>query len=368
MDSGAVGGKPSIERVADIDCDNPFAKRPLLPTDDRVASESDVTPNGRGVAPAARPTSLNIPSGIAGAEKNASDTCGRRPGRVGFQATKKCKAVIAVDPASGRNPDAGEHVTLPSKLVTSLAAPHVPAARKTSPLCASPPVAPRVAEGEPRGVDDVTFEMKRRVSPERAMDATGGKERGRASPAKDKVYARVSGNLLDNTTDSSDMSTPIAGLADAIDDRERRGRISPVSQQVAWSDSPVCPAAAHSDTVCPVFAPVPTLVRYEDDVDYNTSSSRTCPALAVSTAPEKDDHSHSDDHHQLRWLFYLLFAACCAFAGCALPVYPLKFILAVAVLSIISFRLVLHCTDFPGNKQVVATPAQIFLPATILRH
>ena len=348
VDSGTVGGKPSIERVADIDCDNPFAKRPLLPTDDRVASESDVTPNGRVVSPAARPTSLNI--GIAGAEKNASDTCGRHPGRVGFQATKKCKAVIAVDPTSGRNPDAGEHVTLPSKFVTSLATPHVPAARKTSPLCASPPVAPRVAEGEPRGVDDVTVEMKRRVSPERAMDATGGKERGRASPAKDKVYARVSGILFDNTTDSSDMSTPIAGLADAIDDRERRGRISPVSQQVAWSDSPVCPAAAHSDTVCAVFAPVPTLVRYEDDVDYSASSWRTCPALAVPTAPEIGDHSHSDDQHQLRWLFYLLFAACCAFAGCALPVYPLKFILAVALLSIISFRLVLHCTDFPANK------------------
>ena len=348
MDSGAVVGKQSIERV--VDCDNPFAKRPLLPSDDRVASESDVTPNGRGISPAARPTSLSIPGGISGAEKNASDTCGRRPGSVGFQQTKKCKAVVAADLTTGRNSDAGERVTLPRKLVASLAAPCVPT-RKTSPQLSSPPEAARVPEGEPRRVDDVTVEMKRRVSPERTVDATDGKARGRASTAKDKVYARVSGILFDNTTDSSDMSKPIAGLADAIGDRERRGHVSPTSQQVTWSDSsPVCPTAARSDTVFRVLATLPTHVRDEDDVDYSASSSRTCPALVASPAPEKDDHSHSDDRHQLRWLFYLFFAACCAFAGCALPVYPLKFILAVAVLSIISFRLLLHCTDFPDKS------------------
>ncbi|KAI0232029.1 hypothetical protein LSAT2_017627 [Lamellibrachia satsuma] len=190
-ETGAAGGKLSFERVLD-NCENPFARRPLLPySDDRVTSEGDVTPNGCDVSPPSRPTSLHLAAG-----KNAADLRGRLPGRIAFPHAKTSKPVVVDDLKN----DAGER-TMP--LV--MRKPATAATRKTSPS---------------RNYDS---KQRDRVSP---------------VPTKEKVYARVSG-ILRNHQPIDSSETSVTGLADAIADRGRRTHAAYPPELVKRTGSPV---------------------------------------------------------------------------------------------------------------------------------
>ena len=370
---GAVGGKSSFERVLD-NCENPFAKRPLLPfADDRVVtSEGDLTPNGRDLSPPSRPTSL----WLGPAARNASDTCGRLPGRIVFPTSKKYKPIVVADVTSALKADAAEQTSPARK----------PAVPPKKPLAHRKPDGGLVVDGRQRG----------RVSPDGGRHTGDGrKPAGVRTKSKEKVYARVSGILCeDKTGDSAKVS--MAGLADAIaacgwqgegrqfadsdstappqpaDASESTAHpkpdessaspvrspsvdsglrpkpvsiVSPVGTSVDADDVCPPPAVCRTEDIVPVPAPVtPTADSVAvDDIDAKTSA-RTCAAVAATTAASKADPQRPV------LLYFFLFVTICAYVGCSLQSYPANFIFVVTALSMISFRLLLRRADFLGKS------------------
>ena len=361
--TGAVGGKSSFERVLD-NCENPFAKRPLLPyADDRVVtSEGDLTPNGRDLSPPSRPTSLWLGPGAAA--RNASDTCGRLPGRVVFPTSKKYKPIVVADVTSALKADAAEQTSLSRK----------PAVPPKKPLAHRKPDGGLVVDGKQRG----------RMSPVGGRQTGDGRKPGgvRTEQAKEKVYARVSGILCEEKTgDSAKVS--MAGLADAIaacgwqgqqfNDSDSTAPLQPAdsSESTAHpnpdnsSESPVRPSVDSSlrpkpvSIVSPVgtsvdadespVVPVPDPVAptadsaADDDIDAKTSA-RTCTTVAPTTTASKPDAQRPV------FLYFFLFVTVCAYVGCSLQSYPANFIFVVTALSMISFRLLLRRADFLGTS------------------